>query len=293
VTFRLVAGDDRSHGVSCDACDTDDGVGGGVHICFSDCHGFSSRGIRIAVIDTLEGVVRQGLALTLVRLSEILGGTRHGDIGMRIEVTRDGEAKVLDPRDTELSSLFEGGPAGIVVWSDDFSGDLSGDREVYVDESFTWTPIQEEEIVEALKMETVVLDDESWEAGLLFETGGCSQLAKALAQRNHGCGVVAVYDAVDEDGGPLQASHLIHAALAVGDGHVLDANGVSTFEAWFEQWSALGMEPFFERYEPGGAPFSYASNSYRLVSQEFAFALSVACARSLTELSARHTPSPR
>lgn len=208
---------------------------------------------------------------------------------MRIEVTRDGERKVLDPRDTELSSLFEGGSARIAVWSDD----LPDDREIYRDESFELTPIQEEEIVEALKMETVVLDDEGWEAGLLFETGGCSQLAKALAQRNHGCGVVAVYDAVDEDGGPLRMPHLIHAALAVGDGHVLDANGVSTFEAWFEQWSALGMETFFERYEPGEVPFSYASNSYRLVSQEFAFALSVACARSLTELSAKPAPSPR
>lgn len=210
-------------------------------------------------------------------------------MGMRIEIVRAGDSADIDPRTLDLAELVADAPVGIVIWSDEFAHD----RVIFHEETFRWTPLEEEEVVETLKLEKVVLDGEEWEAGLLFETGGCSQLAKALAQRNHGLGIIALYDAVDEDGEALDAPHLIHAGLAVGDGHVLDANGVSTLDDWRSQWAALGLECSIERYEPGEDPFAYASNQYRLVAQDFALVLSVGCARSIIEHSPAAAPFPR
>lgn len=209
---------------------------------------------------------------------------------MRIEIIRNGDSTEVNQREhLDLADVIADAPVGLVIWSDKFEND----RVIYHEETFRWTPLEEEEIVETLKEETVVLDGERWEAHLLFETGGCSQLAKALAERNPECGIVALYDSVDENGDDLEIPHLIHAGLAVGDGHVLDANGISTLEDWHGQWAALGMDCHLRIFAPGDSPFSYASNGYRLIAQDFAFSLSVGCARSLVELSSTNSLVPR
>lgn len=205
---------------------------------------------------------------------------------MRFEVTTGGATIQIDQRVGDVSAYLDA-DVGLVLYED------LDDVEVYRNDSFDWSPLKEEEIVEALKERTFEFEGTAWEAGLFFETGGCSQLAMALAQRNHECGIVAIYDAVDEDGEPLPHPHLIHAALEVGEGHVLDINGISELQSWHDQWSGLGLECFLQRYAPGEVPFAYADDGYRLVSQDFAFVLSLACARSLRDLTSVAAPSPR
>lgn len=205
---------------------------------------------------------------------------------MRFEVTTGGATIQIDQRNCDVSCYLDA-DVGLVLYED-----LHG-VEVYRNDSFDWSPLLVEELLEAIKESTFHFAGAEWEAGLFFETGGCSQLAKALAQRNHDCGIVAICDAVDEDGEPLPHPHLIHAALAVGEEHVLDINGISDLQSWHDQWSGLGLECFLERFAPGEAPFTYADDAYRIVSQDFAFVLSVACARSLRDFMSVSAPSPR
>jgi hypothetical protein len=207
---------------------------------------------------------------------------------MRVELTTNGEVAILDQRNAEVGLFLDCASVEIRIIAEDVQ-----DAEIYQDAKFGWTPIQEEEIVEALKESTFDFDGSQWDAGTFFESGGCSQLAKALGQRNHGCDVVAIYDAVDEDGEMLTEPHLIHAAMGLGDDHVLDINGVAPFQDWIDQWGALGMECSVMRFSPGETPFTYASNAYRSIAQEYAFALSIACARSIRDLGATPaSPAP-
>lgn len=160
---------------------------------------------------------------------------------------------------------------------------LAYGRSIYSEDAFTWSPIHEEEIVEALKGVEIEIDGYQIDAGTAFVAGGCSVLANALVSLLPRTHVIAVYDAVDEDGEELAVPHLIHAGLVIPEGQVLDINGAMDRDRWFDQWSELGLECNLHEWEPGVAPFAEGDGGP--IAETFAFALSVACARSVGLLS--------
>lgn len=190
---------------------------------------------------------------------------------MLFTITKDSGQSVAFIKDAPVEiSVEEDEPVSITVTHD---GSV-----IYAEDSFTWTPVQEEEIVEALKEIEVQVEDYRIDAGTTFVAGGCSLLANALVARIPGSHVVAVFDALDEDGDELDQPHMIHAGVALPDGQVLDINGTTQSEQWFEQWSELGLECHLHEWAEGVAPFEHAGATMN--AETFAFALSVACARS-------------
>lgn len=192
----------------------------------------------------------------------------------------DGPGRLISPCDTDLKSLATS-TVGLRV--------IANGSCIYEDPAFGWDPIQEEEVIEALKSVEIVSGEVRLDAGTFFVAGGCSLLANAMVRLMPHLHVVAVYDAVDEDGEDLEQPYLIHAGLALADGSVLDVDGAIGMDEWFERWSSLGLDCTLESWGPGVEPF--ADSGAEAVGV-YAAALMLACAPSFGLLAGEpHTGS--
>lgn len=110
-------------------------------------------------------------------------------------------------------------------------------------------------------------------ASMVYTTGNCDLLAKALAEVFPEGRVVGVLDPLNEDGDPVEGPHfLIHAGLLVGD-RVIDVTGVCERQDWVDRCSYPGSteiyvaeldQAYFDRMRPSGIPEADMNNARRI-----------------------------
>jgi len=86
-------------------------------------------------------------------------------------------------------------------------------------------------------------------AAMVYTTGDCDVLAKAISELYPNGKIVGIFDPFDENGEMLECPYLIHAGVLVGE-KVVDISGISNKEQWLESWSHLGStDTYFAEIE--------------------------------------------